>query len=1769
MALVIGSPQGQAVTLFEYEASWKLWRGKRPPTKPDYLEWTKVNYDTSEWEIVDTPVFFGEKVETGTELTDMKNKYNSFFLRRKFDCPNPENITSAILRAKADDGFVAYINGTEVVRYNVEVEIPKYNSRTLSAAPEPLQFRNHELANFNSVLKNGENTIGIIVLNQRRTSPDIFFDAKLTVVSDENIPPKIISTEPASGLISNMDNVTVNFSEPVQGLEASDLLANGEPAISVEGSGKSWIFEFADIDYGKVQLSWIKEHGITDQALKPNAFNSSAKGNNRIYNFVDGNPPYIKRTNPPTGLTVKSLDTIEIEFNMPVTGVNAVDLLINNEPAETIEQLNDSRYLIKFNKITSGKVNINWAGNTGIIGKNAFKKKYHPVGWYYLVDANAPPPPRIVITEIMYHPIEEPEFDRKGRPLMDLSEDTHEFIELHNFSQKNVNLSNWRISGGIDFAFPQGTTIESGEFLVLAKDPNRLKSIKEYQLTGKKVLGPYEGILSNNGERIRVENSSGNTEDSVNYSSQFPWPIGADSIGAGPKWTGIDPMNYQYRGSSLERINFSLSGDNPANWTASPLEKNATPGMPNHIARKQSIPLPIVTSLKAVNRKGSRIINKLDTVKIEAKLSENKMLNGMIIEYFYDNLEKEGEIVVKDEMKLTEGVWTHILPRKPDRTLVRYRFLADFGNGMERISPRFGDPYEWHAYFVMPKTTGSNKYFELLIPRKGLSQLTKNMAANPRNGYRPAKNIKPRGPWNDTVHGILVHDGVVRDIYARWNGSFFRRSSGRNSWKVRLPRYNRFEGQSDLMFTDKDNVTIAGHALYRELGLPTSHTEWVDVAINKRKLRRLMLEDHNDRMLEKYHEDQVNRNPGSELEPNGHIFKSSGILQNAGPYGRGDGSKLPPRDGWSSLQRYEWIYSSKNQDWKGHSELEELIDGLAKYKNNRTQIRKWFQENWDMKALMDYIAVRNWMGTWDDTVHNFYLWRRADGRWGMLPWDFDNDMQSGYINKSIYIGEAGNSHTTHGTHVIKDAFFKAFRTEYKEHLYHLNNTLLTPDNLKRIGLTSYVTYARGRQASINKQCASVKVPAQPKAIKLAGGNSVYAPASMVVSAFESEEKNAKHTSTIWSIRSSEGSFTYPVYKTEAKENLTEMPVPFELLEFGRTYYWQATFVDNKGRKSLPATGASFRYGGHAKVVSLIELNDTEWKYNADGEDLGLDWRKNDYDDSTWSSGKTFIGRATSRQKHKMNTTLKMGPRTFYFRKAFGFDHLTTGAELQLQYLVDDGAVFYLNGKEIHRVNMKERGSIRYTTRASSSVRDADFSGLIQLSGKELQQGENILAVEVHQYSTNDSDLAFGSSLSATIEKLPDGIILNELMAANRGSILNENTSPDWIELFNPTNRDIDLAGAGLGDNIKEKPTFFFPEKTILAPRDYIIVWCDEAKDQPGLYSGFALDADGQKVALWWPTENGLKIQDAIGFGPQIDDLSIGRSPNGIGPWVLNKPTPGMDNTNKQLGSMNSLSINEWMARPENGNDWFEVYNKSSQPILLEGLKLSDDPTQPGKTVMPPLSFIASKGFMKFIADNSPEDGPNHSNFRLSGQGEIIILTDTSDKTIDSVLFGEQTRGISEGRYPDGNQSITSFPNTATPGQSNLVIGDNDDDGLPNLWENLYGLNPNDPSDAQQDKDSDGHNNLEEFLAGTQPNNGSSVLMLDFISHHTTMLLSFEAKSNRTYILWSATDVAGENWFVVKQFEPHSENREITYEIPTEQLNISRGYYRLTIPEKID
>jgi len=346
LALLLAAPLGQAVTLLDYGATWKLWRGKKTPTRPDYWAWLKPDHDDSEWETAPTPVFYGENVNGGTELEDMKSRYNSFFLRRKFDAPDPDTITSMTLRAKVDDGFVAYINGTEVARHNVEIEKPRYSSAASKAASEPLRFRNYALKNLGEILVDGENTIAVIVLNQRRTSPDALFDARLTAVSVESVPPKVATVDPPPGLASDLGQVSVTFTEPVNGVDATDLLANGKPAQSVEGSGRTWVFQLAGLPQGKVRITWAKAHGITDQAQTPNTFQETGNGNRWKYSHADDNPPHVRRTNPPAGLTVKSLDTVEVEFSMPVSGVDADDLLINGTPAKSVVKISGTTSIL-------------------------------------------------------------------------------------------------------------------------------------------------------------------------------------------------------------------------------------------------------------------------------------------------------------------------------------------------------------------------------------------------------------------------------------------------------------------------------------------------------------------------------------------------------------------------------------------------------------------------------------------------------------------------------------------------------------------------------------------------------------------------------------------------------------------------------------------------------------------------------------------------------------------------------------------------------------------------------------------------------------------------------------------------------------------------------------------------------------------------------------------------------------------------------------------------------------------------------------------------------------------------------------------------------------------------------------------------------------------------------------------------------------------------------------------------------------------------------
>ncbi|MBL9126096.1 MAG: hypothetical protein JNL97_00545, partial [Verrucomicrobiales bacterium] len=156
---------------------------------------------------------------------------------------------------------------------------------------------------------------------------------------------------------------------------------------------------------------------------------------------------------------------------------------------------------------------------------------------------------------------------------------------------------------------------------------------------------------------------------------------------------------------------------------------------------------------------------------------------------------------------------------------------------------------------------------------------------------------------------------------------------------------------------------------------------------------------------------------------------------------------------------------------------------------------------------------------------------------------------------------------------------------------------------------------------------------------------------------------------------------------------------------------------------------------------------SSWRYSNDGTDFGTKWRETGFDDSKWSEGPAQLGYGDGDEQ----TVTRKGdgpvPPTAYFRHAFPVPADLSVARLRIRLLRDDGAVVYLNGKELVRDNMP-RGDVAYATLASDSTDDENAFRTFVVEGGALVAGDNLLAVEVHQASLTSSDLGFDLELTA-------------------------------------------------------------------------------------------------------------------------------------------------------------------------------------------------------------------------------------------------------------------------------------------------------------------------------------------------------------------------------------------------------------------------------------
>ncbi len=157
---------------------------------------------------------------------------------------------------------------------------------------------------------------------------------------------------------------------------------------------------------------------------------------------------------------------------------------------------------------------------------------------------------------------------------------------------------------------------------------------------------------------------------------------------------------------------------------------------------------------------------------------------------------------------------------------------------------------------------------------------------------------------------------------------------------------------------------------------------------------------------------------------------------------------------------------------------------------------------------------------------------------------------------------------------------------------------------------------------------------------------------------------------------------------------------------------------------------------------LVPLG-SEWSY-WDGGSLPNQWMRPWFNDSWWSAGCGELGYGDGDE----DTVLTSGETTVYFRTEFEFSGATP-SRLVLDAALDDGAMIYLNGQPVRRVNMPG-GIPTHTTLASSSAEGEPRQVLMLRPGAPamLVSGTNVLAVEVHQWNNVSSDLSWDARLSA-------------------------------------------------------------------------------------------------------------------------------------------------------------------------------------------------------------------------------------------------------------------------------------------------------------------------------------------------------------------------------------------------------------------------------------
>lgn len=537
----------------------------------------------------------------------------------------------------------------------------------------------------------------------------------------------------------------------------------------------------------------------------------------------------------------------------------------------------------------------------------------------------------VYISEIMYRPaaVGSPPVEPLGL----------EYIGIANRGPFAVDLTGWRFSKGVEFAFPEGVVLMPGTELVVASNVGMLQAAHP-GLTD--VIGQWTGKLLNSAEKVFLRDASGNLIDRVRYADDGPWPPEADGGGAALCLkTRSRAIDNEY-GQAWEAVAGGTPGIPPADAAIAPLVVD--------VAHDPPVP------------------RSSDRVAVTCRIMDSDAVSSVMLQYRIDG-GGSFSIALRDDGAAPDAVpgdgrWAAQIGPFASGAVVAFHIIAVDATARATDAPGAGRDFLFACDDAPP----------------------------PANGSRHCRVICTQATWN--LLNADIWSNELRDATMigeedeiRYNvGIRFRGSSSRllnpKSYRVNVPNADRYQGFKRINLNCLNMQSqILAMDFFRRAGLPYCQewavNFWIRGAWNQ---RYVWLEAVDEEFLGRYF---GNDNDGGTLYrgwESDELYRSAGFTY----YGEDPESYRP-------------LYENINGDWDydTYREVIALCKVFSPEFTGDDAFAAAVEEKVDVVQWLRFFAAQacisnNEAGIATDRGDDYFFYLRpSDGRAVLIPWDFD------------------------------------------------------------------------------------------------------------------------------------------------------------------------------------------------------------------------------------------------------------------------------------------------------------------------------------------------------------------------------------------------------------------------------------------------------------------------------------------------------------------------------------------------------------------------------------------------------------------------------------------------------------------------------------------------------------------------------------------------------------------------------------------------------------